>query len=77
MRLLPHGVGILLVGTHHWLMMGSSHDNTISIGQCGILWVVLVEGGNPHGWPEIVSLQAQQKLKQVGIHLRVQSPELP
>lgn len=79
MRLLPHALGILLVGTHHWLMMGSSHDNTISIGQCGILWVVLVEGGSPHGWgwPEIVGLQTQQKLKQVGVHLGIQSSELP
>ena len=70
-------LGILLVGTHHWLMMGSSHDNTISIGQRGILRVVLVEGGSPHGWPEIVGLQTQQKLKQVGVHLGIQSSELP
>lgn len=77
MRLLPHGAWYTPCGTHHWLMMGSSHDNTISIGQCGILRVVLVEGGSPHGWPEIVGLQTQQKLKQVGVHLGIQSSELP
>ena len=70
-------LGVLLVGTHHGLMVGSAHDDAIPVGQDRILRIVLVEGGSPHGGPEIVGLQTQQKLKQVGVHLGIQSSELP
>ena len=52
-------LGIFLMGTHHWLVVGSAHHYTHFICYLRTERVILVECRSPHGRPEIVGLQAQ------------------
>ncbi len=67
---------ILMVRTHHWLMMRGPHHDAILIGKIRIHRVILIEVTAPHGRPQVVGLQTQQEFEHVGIHLRIVSTEM-
>ena len=72
--LLP--LQVFAMRPHHRLMMRSAHHNAVLIGQTWAFGVILIEGRCPHGWPQVVGLQAQEQLKHVGIHLGVHASEV-
>ena len=63
--------GILLVVTCHRLMVGGTHHDTHCIGGLQVLRVVGIESPAPHGRPQVVTFQAQDEFKHLGIEMVV------
>ncbi len=56
-----------LLRPQHRLLMRSAHHDAVFIRQHRIVRVVFVEGVVPHRRPEIITLQPQNQLEQIGV----------
>ena len=65
----------LLLGAHHRFLVRCPHHDAVLIRETRVLRIIRGKGVVPHGRPQVVRLEAQQKLKDLGIKLRIHPTE--
>ncbi len=63
--------GPLLVVARHWLVVASAHYHAHLVGRAAVFGVVGIECPSPHGGPQEVAAQAQNKFKHTGVEAMV------
>ena len=69
-------LGIILMRTHHRLMMGSAHHDAHIVCQLSVRRVILIKRTGPHGRPHVVGFQPEQQFEHMGIKATVEPTEL-
>ncbi len=64
------------LGARHRLVVRSTEHHAIFVGRIQALRIVIGDRTAPHGRPQIIALQPQQKLEDVGIGLVIDAAEL-
>ena len=61
---------------HEGFVVGGTDHDAIFIGQNRILWIIVVKGIAPHGWPQEITFEAEDEFKDFFVKLMVETTKL-